>query len=76
MKLTKRCPLTGGTYTMDIPLSEEEYEAAHRRWKHEGVLAQNAFPTLKPSEREFIMTGISPEVWAAMVARDLELYES
>ena len=68
MKLTKRCPLTGGTHTMDIPLTEEEYEASHRRWKHEGVLAQNAFPTLSAGERELIMTGISPEVWAALIA--------
>ena len=68
MKLTKRCPLTNEIHTMDIPLSEEEYEASHRRWKHEGVLVQNAFPTLSVSEREFIMTGISPEVWTALIA--------
>ena len=68
MKLWKRCPLTKKFNWMDIPLSEEEYEASHRRWKLEGVLVQNAFPTLSASEREFIMTGISPEVWTALIA--------
>lgn len=29
----------------------------------EGVLIQDAFPFLTPDEREFMMTGITPEEW-------------
>jgi len=31
-------------------------------WKN-GVLIQKAFPDLSPEDREFIMTGITPEEW-------------
>lgn len=33
-----------------------------------GALIQNAFPTLAPDEREFLMTGITPEEWDALYA--------
>jgi hypothetical protein len=30
---------------------------------HEGALIQNAFPYLSDDDREFFMTGITPEEW-------------
>ena len=30
---------------------------------HRGEYIQNAFPYLSPDDREFLMTGISPEGW-------------
>jgi hypothetical protein len=44
---------------MSLPITEEQYTA----WE-QGTLVQNAMPHLSPDEREFIMTGITPEEWA------------
>lgn len=56
------CPFTGKTNVMNIPLTQEEYESAYIRWSN-GMLIQNAFPTLNDDEREFIKSGITPVVW-------------
>jgi len=39
----------------------DQYDA----WKG-GELIQNAMPNLSADEREFLMTGITPEEWATM----------
>ena len=46
---------------MDIPVTEEQLAA----WDS-GTLIQNAMPNLTPDQREFIMTGITPEQWVEM----------
>ncbi len=59
MKITRTCPFTGQTNTMDLPITAEqlnEYEAGH-------TLIQKVFPTLSAEDREFIKTGITPEQW-------------
>lgn len=43
---------------MEIPLTEEQYLAG-MRLREDGVLIQNAFPTLSPVQREFLMSGMS-----------------
>lgn len=43
---------------MEIAVTEEQL-AAHRN----GMLIQRAMPDLTPDEREFIMTGATPEEW-------------
>lgn len=46
---------------MEIPVSIDRLEA----WE-EGVdkrVVQDAFPELTPDQREFLLTGISPEEW-------------
>jgi hypothetical protein len=65
MKLQKLSELTGVSHTMDIPLTEEEYKQGLQKWKS-GMLIQNAFPTLNADQREFIMTGITPEEWGSL----------
>lgn len=53
---------------MDFPnMTASQYYDAREKWKG-GLLIQQAFPFLKPEEREFLMTGTPPEVWNKMFA--------
>ena len=58
MIITRRNPFDGETYAWDIPVREEQLDA----WKR-GALIQDAMPNLSPDQREFIMTGITPDTW-------------
>ncbi len=47
---------------MEMPeVTEEQY----RNWQS-GTLIQNAMPHLSPDQREFLMTGITPEEWETL----------
>lgn len=67
MLVTKRSVLTGQTHTMDLNVTAEQLEA-HRR----GANAQDAFAHLSIPEREFLISGITPEEWAAAFPEDEE----
>lgn len=62
MLITKTCPFTGKDNTLDIDVTENQL----REWK-QGAMIQDAMPTLTENEREFIMTGILPEIWTKYV---------
>lgn len=62
MRVTKRSPFTGNLNSMEIPLSCNEYLDAHHKWEN-GMLIQDAFPSLTVDQREFIRVGITPEEW-------------
>lgn len=64
MIITKRSMISGNIHDMDIPLTEEQYEEGLNN-KANGALIQDAFPTLTDEQREFILTGITPEEWDA-----------
>ncbi len=53
---------TGKWSNMEFDMSEEEFSERYARWK-KGELIQNAFPMLNADQREFIMTGVTPEEW-------------
>ena len=57
--------LTGNKGSMDIDVTNEQIQ----RWVG-GELIQNAMPNLTADEREFIMTGITPEEWDEAYAED------
>lgn len=59
MLITKTSPLTGLTHTRDITAKPEDLN----RWKTQGGLVQNVMPYLSADDREFLMTGITPEEW-------------
>lgn len=61
MKITKVSTLSGLTHTRDLNVTEEQI----KRWEN-GELAQRAFPDLSPDDREFLITGSTPEEWADM----------
>ena len=58
MKIIRTSPFSGNTNSMEIEVTQEQLSS----WES-GVLIQNAMPNLSADEREFIMTGITPEEW-------------
>jgi hypothetical protein len=50
--------LTGKQHSMEIPITEEQMEIYER-----GVLIHRAAPNLTADQREFIISGITPEEW-------------
>lgn len=65
MKITRVSLLSGKCHTMDLAVNAEQMT----RWER-GTLAQVAFPHLPAAEREFIISGITPEEWAATFGPD------
>lgn len=61
MQVTRVSPVTRKSNTMELPITEEQM----RRW-NSGVLIQDAMPHLTPDQREFLMTGMTPEDWKAV----------
>lgn len=58
MQVTKKSMLSGKVHTLEIDINEASYQS----WLG-GMLIQDAFPHLSPDEREFLMTGATPEEW-------------
>ena len=65
MRIERRSPRTGKMNVMDLPITQAQLN----KWKS-GMLIQNAMPNLTADEREFLMTGFTPEDWAAMFPED------
>ena len=59
MIVTRRSMLSGEYHEMDLDVTEHDLF----RWKQECLLVQDVFPHLSADEREFLMTGITPEEW-------------
>jgi hypothetical protein len=59
MKITRKSILSGKTRTREILVTDHQLAA----WQ-KGVLIQDAMPNLSADDREFIMTGITPEEWS------------
>lgn len=62
VQVTKKSPFTGKENTMSIVLDLNDL----RNWESRNLLIQEALPYLTPEEREFIMTGYTPEDWKAI----------
>jgi len=58
MLITRISPFTQIKHVLEINVTEEQLQ----RWRA-GELIQNAMPNLSPDEREFIISGITPEEW-------------
>jgi len=65
MQVTMTSMLSGKRHTCEIPVTEEQFYA----WKG-GELIQNAMPNLTPDQREFLMSGVTPEEWDAAFGED------
>ncbi len=50
---------------MELPLTQEEYVAGELR-RSKGVLIQNVYPQLDNEQREFLISGTTPEEWREM----------
>lgn len=60
MLITRTSPFSGKTHSMEINVTQEQLDV----WQG-GQLIQKVLPHLTPDEREFLMTGITPEEWDA-----------
>ena len=58
MKVARVSPVTGVMNYMEIPATPEQLE----RWGG-GELIQNVMPHLTADEREFLVSGCTPEDW-------------
>lgn len=58
MLITRTSLFDGKIHTWEIDITEEQLLA----WK-QGMLIQRAMPNLSADEREFIMTGMTPQQW-------------
>ncbi len=64
--ITRRSDMTGNISKMEIPkLTYTQYS----KWL-DGALIQDAMPHLDAEQREFIMTGVTPEEWNAAFGND------
>jgi len=61
MLVKKESILSGKSHEMEIDVINKEIAL----WM-EGALIQDAMPNLTASEREFLMTGITPNEWGEM----------
>lgn len=59
MIVRRKSPFSGKVNEMDLPITWEQVQ----KWEN-GELIQNAFPNLSADEREFLLTGITPDEWA------------
>ena len=62
MKLTKKSEFTGDENTLELDITEEQLNSYY----NSGMNVQDAFPHLNADEREFIMTGCTPDEWNNM----------
>ena len=70
ISVKKRSALSGETNTMALPITEEEY-----RWFLRGeLLVQEAFPDMDIGQREFLISGITPEEWEAAFGDEETIY--
>lgn len=67
LRVTRTSLFTRKRNQMLIPTTLE----AFGRWQS-GALVQDAFPELTPDQREFIMSGATPEEWANIFPPDPE----
>lgn len=65
MKITRVSPFSGKENTKEIGVTQEQIN-----WWKGGALIQDAMPMLTPSEREFIMTGITDDEWNTTFGED------
>ena len=65
MLIKKKSGLTGNTSVREIAVTAVQIAS----WQ-EGELIQNAMPNLSADDREFLMTGITPEEWDSTFGED------
>lgn len=64
MQITRTSPLTGQVRTMEINVTQTQID----EWQKGVRLIQDIMPNISPSDREFIMTGITEEEWNHFMA--------
>jgi len=60
MLIERKSMVSGKVHAMDLDVTQDQIAA----W-NSGMYIQDAMPQLSDDEREFMMTGITPEEWDA-----------
>ena len=66
VRVTMRSMFTGRLSSMELPIREGQILF----WQASGTPIQRVFPHLSADQREFLMTGVTPEEWAAEFGED------
>jgi hypothetical protein len=67
INVEKRSKFSGKLHTRSLDITQNEYDSyITRKAKGNVDLIQNEFPDLSYDDREFIMTGGTPEEWREM----------
>ena len=66
MLVSKRSPRTGEVNTRDINCTQEQYDS----WKSGAGLIQRVMPNVSAEDREFLISGYTPEDWEAIFGKD------
>ena len=71
MQIVRTSRISGNTNAMNIDITQEQLNAwVSRERGMYGSLIQDIMPNISADEREFIMTGITPDEWNAMFGED------
>jgi hypothetical protein len=62
MEIVRQSQLSGSINVMEIDITEEQLERVENR-RINGELIQNIVPNLSKEDREFLISGITPEEW-------------
>ena len=65
MIIKRTSPFSGELNEMNIDVTADQI----KKWQ-EGELIQNAMPNISSDEREFILSGITPDEWDGMFGDD------
>lgn len=65
--VTRRSPLSGNENTREIDVPAEKLIAWDNTPRQQRPFVQDFFPELSADDREFILTGITPEEWEGLV---------
>jgi len=60
LEVTRKSILSGKTNTMSLDITQETLDNYEQVG---GMLAQAVFPNLNKEEREFLISGITPDEW-------------
>lgn len=71
IKFIRTSPLTDKENVRTIDVTQDEYDA----WRR-GTLIQEAMPRASAEDREFILTGYTPEDWAEMFPPEEEDFKN
>ena len=62
-----------GEKTMVMPgITVAQFEVRMQWWMEKGMNIQDAFPMLSDDQREFLMTGLTPEEWDDLFGEEEE----